>query len=267
MLALKQAAGQLFLGSLLTFCFMGVAESAVRPDAHASVEAVEQLMRTIAGDLHDRHDRAAVQQLIAVFTERGIVSADQAGPWVLLTFNRAGNLQAVAVNAARFLSAPPLIQHAVILHEVEHLKSARGTRRALDGASRQQPFQAIVRTLVEDECRAYRREIGHFDRVVRASGGLRAYLVTLPAAERVPIQQYYQRQVQPVVTQDGRIDEGRLRDLVFFGTFPKRYRRYYEAALAWEALQGHVEIRRGHDGTLYPTHLLVPAAFLAWLLP
>jgi len=255
------------IGWALAFSLIRAAGAATPPDDSEQVRAVAKRFRTIAGDLHDRHDRAAVQQLIAVFTERGIVSADQAGPWVLLTFNRAGNLQAVAVNAARFLSAPPLIQHAVILHEVEHLKSARGTRRALDGASRQQPFQAIVRTLVEDECRAYRREIEHFDRVVRASGGLRAYLVTLQATERVLIQQYYQRQVQPVVTQDGRIDEGRLRDLVFFGTFPKRYRRYYEAALAWEALQGHVEIRRGHDGMLYPTQLLAPAAFLAWLLP
>jgi len=261
---------------------MGAVESAVTPETSASVEAVGRLLGQVAGDLRDPDDRAAVEQLIRVFMGRGTLRSDARGAWMVLTFNQAGELDAVEVNAARLLAAPPLIQQAVTLHEVEHLKSARDTRHTLDGVSRQPPstrqrigerespgsalvLQAIVRTLVEDECRAYRREIEHFDRVVSASGGLPAYLATLPPAQRAPIQQYYQYQVQPVVTQDDRLDEGRLRGLVFFGTFPKRHRRYYEAALAWEALQGHVEIRRGHDGMLYPTHLLVPAAFLAWL--
>lgn len=270
--SVKQAAGQLFLGCLLSFCVIGVAESAVRPDASASVEAVGQLLRKIADDLHDPADRAAIQQLIAVFTERGIVSADQTGPWVLLTFNRAGDLDAVEVNAARFLSAPPLIQHAVILHELEHLKRAKTTRRLLDAVSPPAEgagaLQAIVRILVNDEYWAHRRDIAYVEQAVRAAGGLAAYLDTLLPVHRLPVQQYYGRSVEPFLTADGTIEERRLRrDLIFFTEFPRRYRRYYEAALAWEALQGHVEIRRGHDGMLYPTQLLAPAAFLAWLLP
>ena len=103
---------------------------------------------------------------------------------------------------------------------------------------------------------------------MNAAGGLARYLDTLPVEQRFIIQLYYQHSVEPFVTASGGIDELRLRrDLIFLQTFPRRYRRYYEAALAWEALQGHVEIQRSLDGTLRPTRLLSPTAFLSWLVP
>ena len=248
-------------------------------------EVVETLLRAMAGEVRDAEDRVALEQLIAVFSGHGTVRAEREGPWVELTFNREGELEAVAIQAERLVSAPPLIQRAVILHELAHLQRAKATRRALNnlpqptirersGSDQQQPLDAaqrlreIVRILVDDEYQAYRREIKYLEGAVNTAGGLRRYLTTLPPAQRRLTQEYYQRSVQPFVTAQGDLDELRLRrDLIFLKTFPRRYRRYYEAALAWEALQGHVEIQRSLDGTLRPARLLSPTAFLAWLVP
>ena len=122
--------------------------------------------------------------------------------------------------------------------------------------------------LVDDEYRAYCRDILYVEGIVRTAGGLDAYLASVSPTQRQLTQQYYHLHVQPFVTPDGGIDAAKLRrDFIFLTTFPRHYPRYYEAALMWEAMQGHVEVRRSHDGRWQPTHLLVPAAFLAWLVP
>lgn len=272
---MAQAAGRLLLGCLLATGLMGAVDSAVTPETSAPVEAVGRLLGEFAGDLHDPSEQAAMTRLITVFTERGTVNPDPKGAWVLLTFDRNTDLAAVEINAEHLLSAPSLIQHAVLVHELEHLKRAKDTRRLLEAVSQSGqapeaagPLHKIVRALVDDEYHAYRREILYVHGVVNASGGLQAYLNTVPPGERLAIQQYYQQSIGPFLTAAGEIHELRLRrDFVFFRTFPRRYRRYYEAALAWEALQGHVEIQRRLDGTLRPARLLSPTAFLAWLVP
>ena len=210
---------------------------------------------------------------------------------MLLTFGRTGTLEAVAVNAPRLLAAPTLVQRAVILHELEHVKWAAQTRRLLGapaapvtvgqassvkasrlGSRHRAPdaarLQHIVRVLVDDEARAYARDIRYVEGIVSAHGGLAAYLATLPRSQRLPVSQYYQRSIQPFVDQAGHLNERRLRrDFIFLKTFPRHFPRHYEAALMWEALQGHVELRRGHDGIWRPGPLIEPAAFLAWLAP
>ena len=263
---------------------MPIAIAAQDAGLSASAQAVRQLFGSIASDVRDVDDRAALEQLIAVFTERGTLSTDPNAPWMLLTFNRAARLEAIEVSAERLLLAPPLIQHAVILHELEHLKWAQETRRALETLSAryanqsaptdQAPFdtgqklRAIIRILVEDEVRAYRRDIVYVEEIVNAHGGFSSYLETLPPAHRWPVQQYYQQLIQRFVTDEGTIDERRLRrDFIFLETFPHRYRRYYEAALSLEALEGHVELHRSPDGSLQFVPRIAPTTFLAWLLP
>lgn len=270
------------LSSLLLAWRLPTVVAAEGTGTSASAQAVRQLFGSIASDLRDAKDRAALEQLIAAFTERGTIATHPTGPWVLLTFNRAARLEAVEVSAERLLLAPPLIQHAVILHELEHVKWAQETRRALEALSAQdlsttaadetpdrgQKLRSIIRILVEDEVRAYRRDIVYVNEIVNAHGGFSSYLETLPQADRGPVQQYYQQLIQRFVTDEGAIDERRLRrDFIFLETFPHRYRRYYEAALSLEAMQGHVELRRGPDGTLRCIPLIAPTAFLAWLLP
>lgn len=251
--------------------------------------AVVHLLRAAASDLADPADQAALEQLLAVFVERGTLTRDGAAPLALLTFDRAGLLEGVTVSADILLAAPPLIQQAVILHELEHLKGAAETRRMLNqtparwvGSSPRDPSGAgfpgwpestsrlhhLVRVLVEDEARASYRDLGYVEGIIRAHGGLAAYLATLPPDQRLPIQRYYERRIQPFVKSDGGLDEPRVRrDLVFLQTFPHRYPHYYEAALLWEALQGHASVRRGPDGRWHLAHLITPTAFLAWLLP
>ena len=242
------------------------------------VAAVGQLLRTMVDDLTDPSDRAAIEQLIAAVTEHAALTDGDTTAWMLLTFDRDGTLVAVRVNAKMLLTAPPLLQRAAVLHELEHLKSAKATRQLLasgqtpvDSGDRAKPasaLQSIVRVLVDDEFRAYARDILYVDGVIRAHGGLDAYLITLPPPQRLPIQEYYQRHVQLFVTPDGKIDDRRLRrDFIFLKTFPRYFPRYYEAALAWETLQGHVELRLGPDRRWRPARLLAPAAFLAWLVP
>ena len=297
---------------VLGFSFLRSEGAAVSSLIDHRVTAAGQLLRTIADDLTDPSDRAAIEQLISAVTEHAALTDGNTTAWMLLTFDRDGALIAVRVNADVFLTAPPLLQRAAVLHELEHLKSAKATRHLLlnspserafdsphglspvlvqggmhqeqDGeqllASGQLPvdssdraksasaLQSIVRVLVDDEFRAYSRDILYVYGVIKAQGGLDAYLATLPPAQRLPIQEYYQRHVQPFVTPGGKIDDQRLRrDFIFLKTFPRHFPRYYEAALAWEALQGHVELRLAPDGHWRPTRLIAPAAFLAWLVP
>ena len=253
--------------------------SADPPDPDPQRAAVEQLLRSVARELPDARDHAAIQQLITVFSARGVLTDDRS-VWMLLTFDRDGGLEAVLVNAEVLLAAAPLIQRAAILHELEHLKRAKETRRLLrasadrhqarrgDLAASASRLQHLVRVLVDDEYRAYRRDILYLYDAVEARGGLASYLATLPPDQRPATWRYYHGHVQPFITADGRLDEPRLRrDFVFLETFPRRHPRYYTAALMWEALQGHVEVRRGRDGRWRPARLLVPTAFLAWLAP
>ena len=251
----------------------------------AVAEAVDRFLHVVAHELSDPCDQVAMEQLMTGFAERGTLVDESVKAWILLTFDQHGALEAVKVNADLLLAAPPLIQRAAVLHELEHLKRAKETRRQLDGshvpyASQQgqigiadpppatSKLQHIVRILVEDELRAYRRDILYVYDAVKAYGGLDAYLATLPPASRAPTQRYYQQHVEPFITADGKIDEQRLcRDFIFLKTFPRHYPRYYEAALMWEALEGHVEVRRGQDGTWYPSRFIMPTAFLAWLAP
>ena len=249
------------------------------PASTPQAAAVERLLRTVATELSDPSDHTAIQQLIRVFAARGALTDDRS-VWMLLTFDRDGRLNAVKVNADVLLAAPPLIQRAAILHELEHLKHARETRRLLNELADRRPddrgdlsasvtrFQHLVRVLVDDECRAYRRDILYLHDAVKTRGGLAAYLATLPPGQRLPTRWYYQREVAPFVTAGGGIDELRLRrDFVFLEVFSRRHPRYYTVALMWEALQGHVEVRRSPDGRWRPARLLVPTAFLAWLAP
>ena len=298
---------------VLGFSFLRFEAAAAGSLTDQRVAAVGQLLRTIADDLTNPSDRAAIEQLIAAVTEHGALTDAHTTAWMVLTFDEHGALEVVKVNADVLLAAPPLLQQAAVLHELEHLKSAKETRRLLNGSSERafdspqgmdlgldriqtltQPahpdaarpgeerhagcsgactkspskLQHVIRVLVDDEFRAYSRDIVYVYDVVKAHGGLALYLAMLPPADRLPMQQYYQRHVQPFVTQDGTIDDRRLRrDFIFLQTFPRHFPRYYEAALAWEALQGHVELRLGPDGHWHPTRLIAPAAFLAWLVP
>ncbi len=263
---------------------------------------VARLFHATAAGLSDPADRAAMEQLLAVYTERARLADERTNVWMLLKFSRDGVLEDVGVNARALLSIPAVIQRAVILHELEHLKWARETRRLLartpdaprssafgptqpqvvsdESAARRgavgsahrpvdaSKLQHIVRVLVEDEVRAYRRDILYVAEVVQAHGGLEAYLVTLPPAHRQPFQRYYTEHVQRFLEPDGTVNEERLRrDFIFFETFPHRHLRYYEAALAWEALQGHITLRRGPDGILRAKDILAPRDFLTWLTP
>ena len=298
---------------VLSLSLLQSAGAATTPSPDHGIIAVSQLLRSIADDLSDPTDRAAINQLITAVSKFGTLTEDKVTAWMVLTFARDGTLVAVKVNADVLLTAPPLLQRAAVLHELEHIKSAKETRRLLNGSSERafdspqgmdlgldqvqtltQPahpdgvrpaeerhtgcsgectkspskLQHVVRVLVDDEFRAYSRDIVYVYDVVKAHGGLALYLAMLPPADRLPMQQYYQRHVQPFVTQEGRIDDQRLRrDFIFLQTFPRHFPRYYEAALAWEALQGHVELRLGPDGHWHPTRLIAPAAFLAWLVP
>lgn len=243
---------------------------------HRSAVAVDQLLSIIELELSDPRDQEAMRQLRTAFATRGSVREGQAAqpgapaePWMVLTFDRVGVLQSVEVDA-RWLSAPPLVQRAVLLHELEHLKWAKETRRQLSryleapispghrgGESRSAlaaSVRGIVRTLVEEECRAYRRDILFVLETVAAHGGLERYLSGLPSFQRAPTAQFYRSHVQPFLTPDGDLDEQKLRrDFVFLQTFPHRYPAYYQAVLWLEALEG----RRPRE----------PGAFLAWLSP
>ena len=260
---------RLWLACLLTFGVL-TKVSAAAPASEASAQAVRGLLQTLVEELPNPADRAAGERLITVFDLHGAVWSQPDSEWIVLTFNRDGVLTAVQINASSFLAAPPLIQRAVMVHEVEHVKRAPETAAQLRHSAGPGPsgerMHRIVRAVVDDECRAYRKDILYVSRAVRSHGGLPAYLQTLPPPHRRLMQRYYHEAVEPFVAPDGTVNERRLRrDGIFFGTFPHRYPRYYEAALAWEALHGHVEIRRGSDGILRPTRLLEPAAFLTWL--
>ncbi|MBI3320995.1 MAG: hypothetical protein HYZ91_01860 [Candidatus Omnitrophica bacterium] len=259
----------LAIACALTVGWLSPSAVAAMPRPSAAQRRVDALFHAMAREAADPSDRAAMERLVTVFAERGSVSSPRDGAWVVLTFHREGALEAVQVNAARLLAAPPLIQRAVILHEVEHLKWATQTRRALSAPPA--PFDTlhhVVRVLVDDEARAYRRDIQYVVECLNTHGGLTAYLASLPPTERLQVQQYYQRTVEPFLTAAGSIDERSLRqDLIFLQAFPRHYPRYYEAALMWEAVQGHIEVRRDQRGVWRPARLLSPTAFLAWLLP
>ncbi|MBI3083511.1 MAG: hypothetical protein HYY90_04025, partial [Candidatus Omnitrophica bacterium] len=194
--------------------------------------AVVHLLRAAASDLADPADQAALEQLLSAFTDRVTLTHEATAPWVLLTFDRAGLLEGVTVNADILLAAPPLIQRAVILHELEHLKGAAETRRMLNqvparwvGPSPRSPAVAgfpgwlestarlhhLVRVLVEDEALASHRDLRYVEGIIRDHGGLAAYLATLPPEQRLPIQRYYERRIQPFVKADGQLDEPRIR--------------------------------------------------------
>ena len=254
---------------LLSLSLFNVEGVAAMPLGGRQVAAVERLLRRVATELADASDQTAMRELIAAFTTRGSLMEADKTAWTLLTFDREGELEAVQVNAAALLAAPPLIQRAAVLHELEHLKRARETRRLLQegGGRGVARLHHIVRVLVEDEHRAYRRDIGYVENAISAHGGLEPYLAALPPAEREPTRRYYAQHVAPFLAADGTINERRLRNFIFLETFPRRHPRHYAAALMWEALQGHVEVRRGPDGRWRPARLLAPAAFLAWLTP
>ena len=112
-----------------------------------------------------------------------------------------------------------------------------------------------MRVLVEDECQAYRRDIRYVADIVAAHGGLDRYLAARPPAEREPTRWYYAQHVEPFLAASGALDERRLRRFIFLDTFPRRHPRHYAAALMWEALQGHVEVRRDSDGLWRPARL------------
>ena len=241
-------------------------------DPSAQPGGVTRLFREVSRELDAPRDRAALEQICAVFSRTDPATQAPTTEWMVLSFNQHGVLEAVRVQADVLLAAPPLIQRAVILHEVEHVKRAPETARRLSRSSDRGPsedrFRRVIRAVVDDECRAYRRDILYVFRAVQAHGGLPAYLQTLPPTHRLSMQRYYRQAVEPFLAPNGTVNERRLRrDGIFFGTFPHQYPRYYEAALAWEALHGHVEIRRGSDGILRPTRFLTPTVFLAWLSP
>lgn len=241
---------------------------AVAKPPHRSAVAVDQLLSVVEPELSDPSDQEAMRQLRTAFATRGSLRENQgahpgapAEPWMVLTFDRVGTLQAVEVDE-RLFSAPPLIQRAVLLHELEHLKWAKETRRQLsryletpiNAAGLAASVRGIVRTLVEDECRAYRRDILSIQETLASHGGLESYLASLASSQRAQAVQFYHSHVQPVLTPEGALDEQKLRrDFIFFQTFPHRYPAYYEAALLLEAL----EDRRPRE----------PGAFLAWLSP
>jgi len=257
----------------LTVCLLPLAlfgrEGAAATPLAVRQGAVERLLRTVAQELVDPSDAAAIDELIAVFTAQGSLSEAEPTAWMVLTFDHEGTLTAVQVNATALLEAPPLIQRAAVLHELEHLKRARETRRLLqDGGGRGVArLHHIVRVLVEDECRAYRRDILYVEGAISVQGGLEAYLAIRPPGERAPTRRYHAQHVAPFLATDGTINERRLRDFVFLETFPRRHPRQYTAALMWETLQGHIEVRRASDGVWRPARLLSPGAFLAWLVP
>ena len=241
-------------------------------DPSTGPASVIRFFREVSRELDEPRDRAALEQICTVFSRTDPAAQAPTTEWMVLSFNQRGVLEAVRVQADILLAAPSLIQRAVILHEVEHVTRAPETARRLNRSSGRGPsedrFRRVIRAVVDDEYWAYRRDILYVYRAVRAHGGLPAYLKTLPPPHRLPMQRYYRQAVEPFLAPDGTVNERRLRrDGIFFGTFPHQYPRYYEAALAWEALQGHVEIRRGSDGILRPTRLLTPTVFLTWLTP
>ncbi len=280
------------------------AAAARRPSAWA--HAVLELFHAVGGELTDPKDQAALEHLTNTFIAHGTLATEVPNAWILLRFDREGALETVHVDARRLLQMPPLIQRAVVLHELEHVKSANVLRRVLDGleapplratftgppvAATQAPasrraglpvdhrvsrwarqaevnrVRQIVRVLVDDEAQAYRRDIAYVQDAIARARGMDRYLETLPPDQRPMMQRYYAGHIQPVVV-DGRIDEWRLRrDLVFLRTFPRRHARYYAAALLSEAEAGHVELRRDPDGQWHPARVLQPEAFLAWLAP
>lgn len=250
-------------------------------------EQVQQLLLAIGQELPDPQDQRALQRLVRVFSAHGAVTVDHSGDhvdlWVLLEFDQEGTLQAVAIDAKRLLAAPPLIQRAVILHELEHLKSGEETNRLVkvlveqrlrhgreDGHVRQpeaaRTLQEVIRVLVLEEARAYRRDIEYIGAIMRAGGGMEAYVKTLDPAQQPIVIAFYQQNVRPFLNDDGTINDRRLRrEFIFLRTFPHRYPSYYNAALLLEALQGNVTFRRNIDGTW---HIILPAhspTFLAWL--
>ena len=251
---------------------LSIRAAAAEATPEDSSESVRALLREVAAELPDAGDRAAVLQLLAAFERAGSMTPEPQAEWVVLTFNRAGVLSAVRINTTRLLAAPPLVQRAVILHEVEHIIRTPETAERLAGIAGMAPAgdrpQRIVCALVDDEFRAYRRDVDYVSRAVRAHGGLAAYLQGLPPAHRRSMHRYYRTAVEPFLAPDGGVDERRLRfDGIFFRAFARQYPRHYEAALAWEALQGHATLRRGSDGFLRVSRMLEPAAFLAWLVP
>ena len=218
-------------------------------------QAVQALFETIQRELSAPEDQAALADLRDVFTEHGTLAHPQTPMWILLRFDRQANLVRVKVNAERLLNAPPLLQRAIVLHELEHLRWAKDVRRLVNTppwASRTTPHHVsplegerarvrglytgwvggdkkeggdqkeggdsdaayrryVARLLLEDEMRAYRREFLSVAEALHGHGGLAAYLETLPAVQRGLMGEYARRSLEPFLTTDGRVAEGRLR--------------------------------------------------------
>jgi len=222
------------------------------PTRSSSVKDVAGLLQALRAQVPDPADQAAIDQLGAALRTPGMVtrsSAESPESWIVLTFDRDGALRAVALDPDRLLQAPALIQEAILLHELEHVKHAPATRRAVNGLLAQQAaygprvsrqtiavLHALIRELVEEETRAYARQLRHLRDRIASAGGLEAYVARRPQAEREPLTSFYRSQVEPFVLAAGALDDRRLRAMVDSDIFPRHY-PHYAAARWWDAWQ------------------------------
>lgn len=223
------------------------------PTPSSPAKDVSRLLQALRGQAPDPSDQAAIDRLQAALRAPEMVmrsSADAPESWIVLTFDREGALRAIELNPDQLLSAPALIQEAILLHELEHVKRARDTRRAINAAIDQQAahgprvtqqtmdlLHALIDTLVEEETLAYARHVTYLRDRIASAGGLDAYVARRPEAEREPLTVFYRSQVAPFVRADGALDEPRLREMVFAEIFPRHYPHYAAAALWWDAWQ------------------------------